>query len=158
MLIPKFNLVRSLFSSVQSGCHIKLWFKCHNKVLLVQYPIRLFDDLNLNFIKPFEVTTERDRSLNNRFDKTDFKPNEFLLETPLLWWRLFQSFVVYPSKKIRPDQIQEIFQNLRSDKDCRSKIKNRFWSKYVRRARIGSFLIEITRKRWVLMKRTAVYF
>ena len=40
-------------------------------VLVVQYQIRVFDDLNLAFSKPFEVTNEFDRSLNNRSNKTD---------------------------------------------------------------------------------------
>ena len=35
-------------------------------------------------------------------------------------------------------------------------IGSRFWWKYVRRARIKSFLIQITRKRWVDNKTTAV--
>ena len=41
---------------------------------MVQYQIRVFDDLNLAFIKPFEVTNEFDRSLNNKSNKTDSKP------------------------------------------------------------------------------------
>ena len=56
-------------------------FKSHYTVFLVQYPIRLVDDLNLKFIKPFEVTTECDKSLYNRSNKTDLKPNEILLES-----------------------------------------------------------------------------
>ena len=40
-------------------------------VLVVQYQIRVFDDLNLASIKPFEVTNEFDRSLSNKSNKTD---------------------------------------------------------------------------------------
>ena len=40
-------------------------------VSVVQYQIRVFDDLNLAFIKPFEVTNEFDRSVNNKSNKTD---------------------------------------------------------------------------------------
>ena len=46
---------------------------------MVPYPIRLFDDLNLKFIEPFEVfepfepTTKRDRSLNDSSNKTDIE-------------------------------------------------------------------------------------
>ena len=58
--------------------------KCHNTVFVVQFPIRLFDNLNLKFIKPFEVSTKCDQSLNNESNKSDFKPNEFLLENQLL--------------------------------------------------------------------------
>ena len=50
-----------------------LSLKCHYTVYLVPYPIRLFDDLNLKFIKPFEVNTERDRSLNDSSNKTDIE-------------------------------------------------------------------------------------
>ena len=78
--------------------------KCHNTVFVVQFPIRLFDNLNLKFIKPFEVTTECDQSLNNESNKSDFKPNEFLLENQLLLWRLFQSFFKYPNNKTDPDR------------------------------------------------------
>ena len=53
---------------------------------MVQYPIRLFDDLNFKVIKPFEVTTECDGSLYNRSDKTDLNPYKFILETSLLKW------------------------------------------------------------------------
>ena len=43
---------------------------------MVPYPIRLFHDLNLKFIEPFEVlepievTTKRDRSLDDSSNKT----------------------------------------------------------------------------------------
>ena len=59
-------------------------FKSHNSVPAVKYPIRLFDDLNWKFIEPFEVTTECDRLLGNRSNKTVLKPYGILLESQLL--------------------------------------------------------------------------
>ena len=48
----------------------------NSTVSLLQYPIRVFNHLNLTFIKPVEVTTEFYGSLNNRSNKTDLKPYE----------------------------------------------------------------------------------
>ena len=48
---------------------------------MVLYPIKLFDDLNLKLSKPFEVTTDCDRSLNSRSNKIDLKLNDSDLMT-----------------------------------------------------------------------------
>ena len=55
----------------------------HNTLLVVQYPIRPFDDTNLKFIKPFEVTTECDGLLIKRSNKTDMKSYE---DKKTLFW------------------------------------------------------------------------
>ena len=86
--------------------------------------MRLFDDLDLKFTTPFEVTTECDKSLYNRSNKIGLKPYEFLFETPLLNWHVFQSFFVDLNKKHRPDQSLEIFWKLGLDQYSGSKIEN----------------------------------
>ena len=40
-------------------------------VSVVQFEMRVLDDLNFAFIKPFQVTNEFDRSLYNKSNKTD---------------------------------------------------------------------------------------
>ena len=42
----------------------------YHTVSVMQYQIRVFDDLKLKFIKPFVASTEYDGSLNNKSDKT----------------------------------------------------------------------------------------
>ena len=61
------TLSDSIFVSEDSKTLLILY----HTVSVMQYQIRVFDDLNLAFIKPFEVTNEFDRSLNNKSNKTD---------------------------------------------------------------------------------------
>ena len=56
----------------------------HNTVPAAPYQMRLFNDLNLKFIKPFEVTAKCDGSPYNNSNKTDLKPFGILLESQSL--------------------------------------------------------------------------
>ena len=46
----------------------------YHTLSVMQYQIRVFDDLKLKFIKPFVATTEFDGSLDHQSDQTDLKP------------------------------------------------------------------------------------
>ena len=95
---------------------------------MVQYPIRLFDDFKLKFIKPSEVTTECDRSLNNESNKTNF--NRVSSGDSIIMMTFFPVMFRFSQQTTRSNQSQEIFLNFIVDNFSRSKKKENSHSSY----------------------------
>ena len=103
---------------------------------MVQYPIRLFDDFKLKFIKPSEVTTECDRSLNNEFNKTNF--NRVSSGDSIIMMTFFPVMFRFSQQTTRSNQSQEIFLKLISINFSRSNIKENSHSSYRTRTKMIS--------------------